>query len=952
MNPTVRGTVRALSVCMFLAAAAQAATAPVRERIPIDSGWKFRLGDDLGDGARLDKAGASFGPAGIFFSDAGWRSVDLPHDWVVELPFDPRADASHGFKPVGEGFRGTSIGWYRRALDLPASDANKRIWLEFDGVYRDCLVYVNGWLVTHHESGYSGFRCDITDLVERGGKNVVAVRVDASLFEGWFYEGAGIYRHVWLVKTSPVAVAPDGVLVRSTFAAGPAAGPASVQLEATLANASLADTQAAVTWTVFAPDGTVVGTASASGGVSAGSHARFAGSVPVPAPLLWAPETPYLYRVETDVSAAGLPVDRVETPFGLRTVGFDANRGFLLNGKPYLLKGTSNHQDHAGLGSALPDALQYFRVARLKEMGCNAYRTAHNPPTPELLEACDRLGMLVMDENRLVGSDDTRLGLLRELVMRDRNHPSVAIWSLGNEEFAIETREVGGRVAATMQAVVKSLDPTRPVTINADVANVYTGVNSAVEVRGWSYRVGPGMDDYHREHPLQPNVGSEQGSTVGTRGIYKDDKARGYVSAYDDWAPSWAQTAETWMTFFSSRPWLSGGFVWTGFDYRGEPTPYAWPCISSHFGVMDTCGFPKDNYYYYQAWWLHRPVLHIVPHWNWPGMEGMEVDVRLISNCEEVELSLNGRSLGRKPVLPYSQVKWRVPYQAGTLSARGYNAGKAVIDATVETAGTPAALSLSPDRTEILADGRDAAVFTVSVLDAAGRRVPLAGNPVSFSVKGPGHIIGVGNGDPSSHEPDKFLTSAPVRSRPLNTWRFKRFSNTWVPDQMQAATTIDDTTWGALDAFAETGPLHMGDRALFHGRFDVEKEDLESEGVELRFNHLVGGALIVVNGQAVGRMSDARTPSVYDVKAVLHIGANDVAVVAGDYEPEPVGITRGVFLDLTGRAPEPVWKRSAFNGLAEVIVQSSGAPGEIRLSAQSDGIAQADAAVEARAPRP
>lgn len=952
MSPKGRFWLRALSVSLLFVAAVHAATAPTRERILIDSGWKFRLGDDLGDGSRLDKAGASFGPAGVFFSDGGWRTVDLPHDWAVELPFDPRADASHGFKPVGEGFRSNSIGWYRRALEIPASDAGRRIWLEFDGVYRDCLVYVNGWLVTHHESGYSGFRCDITDLVELGGRNVVAVHVDASRFEGWFYEGAGIYRHVWLVKTSPLAVAPDGILVRSTFAGAPAAGPACVQLQATLANASVADAQAAITWTVFAPDGSVVGTASASGSVGAGSQASLGGTVPVARPLLWAPETPSLYRVVTQVWAAGRLVDRVETAFGLRTVGFDANRGFLLNGKPYLLKGTSNHQDHAGLGSALPDALQYFRIARLKEMGCNAYRTAHNPPTPELLDACDRLGMLVMDENRLVGSDDTRLGLLRELVMRDRNHPSVGIWSLGNEEFAIETREVGGRVAATMQALVKSLDPTRPVTINADVANVYTGVNSAVEVRGWSYRVGQGMDDYHREHPLQPNVGSEQGSTVGTRGIYKDDKTRGYVSAYDDWAPSWAQTAETWMTFFSTRPWLSGGFVWTGFDYRGEPTPYAWPCISSHFGVMDTCGFPKDNYYYYQAWWLPRTALHIVPHWNWPGKEGVEVDVRLISNCEQVELFLNGRSLGRKPVPPYEQVKWKVPYEPGTLSARGYNGGKAVIDAKVETTGAPAALSLSPDRTEIVADGRDAAVFTVSVLDTARRVVPLAGNQVVFDLKGPGRIIGVGNGDPSSHEPDKFITRAPVRSLSLNTWRFKRFSNTWVPDQMQAATTIDDTAWDALDAFAASSPLHMGDRALFHGRFDVKQEDLASEGAELRFNHLVGGALIVVNGKAVGRMSDARTPSVYDVKAVLHVGANDVAVVAGDYESEPVGITRGVFLDLTGRAPEPVWKRSVFNGFAEVIVQSSGAPGQIRLSARSDGLAGAEAAVEAREARP
>ena len=332
-------------------------------------------------------------------------------------------------------------------------------------------------------------------------------------------------------------------------------GPADIELETRVANAGDAPVTARVSWEIISPDGRSVGTAALNVALAAHSaETNLNASAVVERPVLWSPEHPALYRLVTTVANAGRAVDRVETHFGIRTVGFDADRGFLLNGEPYLLKGTSNHQDHAGVGAALPDRLQSFRIGRLKEMGCNAYRTAHNPPTPELLDACDRLGMLVMDENRLVGSDRQHLGRLEALVRRDRNHPSVAIWSLGNEEFAVEETPAGGRVAATMQALVQRLDPTRPVTFNAPVGDEFQGINEVIQVRGWSYHVGEAMDAYHREHPRQPNVGSEQGSTVGTRGIYRDDPARGYVSAYDDNAPEWAQTAETWMSFFSTRP--------------------------------------------------------------------------------------------------------------------------------------------------------------------------------------------------------------------------------------------------------------------------------------------------------------------------------------------------------------------------------------------------------------
>ncbi len=615
-----------LTAGLVSAATAGDAPAVARERLLLDFGWKFHLGNEWGNGQSLAKSGSGIGPASIAFSDASWRSLDLPHDWAVELPFDPRADAGHGFKALGGAFPQNSVAWYRRTFTLPAAATGRRLWLEFDGVYRDATVFVNGWFVGHHESGYSGFRYDITDVAEPGGRNVVAVRVDASESEGWFYEGAGIYRHTWLVETGPLAVAPDGVFVRGVFKNNTPGGPAKVQIETRLANAAAVPAGAQIVWTILGPDGRSVAVTRRPVRVAGAATADVAGSADLAAPMLWSPETPRLYQLVTTVEVAGRIVDRLTTAFGLRTFAFDAKRGFLLNGRLYVIRGTCNHQDHAGVGIALPDRLQAFRLERLKEMGSNAYRSAHNPPTPELLDAADRLGLLVMDESRLLGSDAANLERLEGLVRRDRNHASVAIWSLANEEFATQGTSSGKRTAATMQALIKRLDPTRPVTYNSTAGNDRAGVNEVIEVRGWSYRIGVDrMDAYHAANPRQPNVGSEQGSTITTRGIYATDKARCYMSAYDDNQTEWSNTAKQWAGFFGPRPWLSGGFVWTGFDYRGEPTPYQWPCINSHFGILDTAGFPKDNFWLYQSWWTERPMVHILPHWNWHGREGQEI---------------------------------------------------------------------------------------------------------------------------------------------------------------------------------------------------------------------------------------------------------------------------------------------------------------------------------------
>ena len=730
-----------------------------RERLLLDFGWRFSLGHATdpardfgfggGKGETLIKSGTLFAPGDIHYDDSAWKKVDLPHDWAVELPFvnDPGL-YSHGCKPLGRKYPDTSIGWYRRVFDVPAGDAGRRISLEFGGVFRDCIVAVNGFYVDRNYSGYAPFRIDVTDFLNYGDKNVVVVRADASLNEGWFYEGAGIYRHVWLTKTQRVHVAHWGTFVRSAVKDNLA----TVQITTEVKNESNDAQNCRVVSSVVDAAGKPIGSVtSAPAPIAAWGRLEFEQQVAVGNPALWSPDTPNMYRLLTTVTdQIGTVLDRYETPFGIRSLHYDANEGFFLNGQRLELKGTCNHQDHAGVGSALPDRVFAYRVERLKEMGSNAWRTAHNPPAEELLDACDRLGMMVMDETRFMSSDREGLSQLERMIRRDRNHPSVIVWSLGNEE-PIQFNEHGVHILTTMKRVAHKLDPTRLCT----AAMNFPGASAAallMDVRGYNYSES-GIDEYHRNAPDQPMLGSETASTVSTRGIYANDKVKGYVSAYDVNTPRWGKTAEQWWKFYDERRFLAGGFAWTGFDYRGEPTPYGWPCINSHFGIIDVCGFPKDNFFYYQAWWGPKPVLHLFPHWNWKA--GDEIDVWCHSNLERVELFINGRSLGARDVVKDMHLSWKVKYAPGVIEARGYRGGQQVLTARRETTGAPARIVLRPDRVRIGADGQDVCLVAAEIVDAQGRIVSTAGNEIAFAVAGPGALIGVGNGDPSSHESDK-----------------------------------------------------------------------------------------------------------------------------------------------------------------------------------------------------
>ena len=738
-----------------------------RKKINFDDDWKFHFGNaadpvkdfNYGITAVFSKSGKTDNTAlAIKFNDDDWRKLDLPHDWVVALPFvnsaNPDVEA-HGYKPVGGLFPETSIGWYRKHFSIAVKDSGQRCQIQFDGVFRDAAVWVNGFYLGNNKSGYVGAAYDITDYINYGRDNVVVVRVDATQYEGWFYEGAGIYRHVWLNEFSNLHFAHDGVFVHTASKGNNAV----INIEASIEDQNLSQASSNIYSYIVDRNGKKLAqTKEQSVSFSANENKIIKQKLVVLNPRLWSLEDPYLYHVISIIKLNGKIVDSINNRIGIRTVEIKPN-GVFLNGKYLKIKGTNNHQDHAGVGSALPDYLQYYRIRLLKDLGSNAIRTSHNAPTPELLDACDSLGMLVLDEQRLLNSSLEYMSQFERLIKRDRNHPSVFLWSIGNEEGWIQTTTTGKNIAQTLLTRQKQLDPTRTSTYAADVANVFKGVNEVIPVRGFNYRQFA-VADYHRDHPLQPILGTEMGSTVTTRGIYERDTVKAYVPDQDITAPWWASTAETWWKLAASdKSWL-GGFVWTGFDYRGEPTPYKWPNINSHFGIMDVCGFPKNIYYYYQSWWTDKDVLHISPHWNWKGKEGQPIDVWVNTNADNVELFLNGKSLGKKDMPRNSHLQWSVLYQPGILEAIAYKHGRK-LTSKIETTGVAAEVVVTPYKTTMLADARDAAVINISVVDRQGREVPDANNLIHFSVKGEdAKIIGVGNGDPSSHDKDKYFDTA------------------------------------------------------------------------------------------------------------------------------------------------------------------------------------------------
>lgn len=908
-------------------------------RINFDHDWKFALGHaqdpakdfdfSAGSFSAFAKSGTNNGPISLGFNDLAWRDIDLPHDWAIELPFDEKADLMHGYKPIGRSYPENSIGWYRKHFVVPTELASKRTRITFDGIFRDAHVFLNGHYLGRNESGYIGASFDLTDYLKYGEQNVVAVRVDASYMEGWFYEGAGIYRHTWLTSSEPVHFSEDGVFFNPVADKNP-------RIETSAEVSNFTDQSVTRTLTVTLKDsaGQVVAT-SKSKPVTIppfSSHTVLV-QTPVKTPHLWSPENPVLF-----VATATIESDEFSHRIGFRTVRFDPDEGLSINGKPYKIQGVCCHQDHAGVGVAVPDSVNRWRIKQLQnEVGANFYRSSHNPPTPELLDACDELGMMVLDEVRSFGSTGEYHSQLSRLIRRDRNHASVIFWSIGNEEWGTQNSPESARIATSMMQTVKQLDPTRLVTFAANNGAETKGINSVVDIRGFNYQL-QGLEDYRKARPKQPIHGSETASTVTTRGEYIDDPAKGYKKAYDIQGVDWGSSAEAWWSLTEKYPWFMGGFVWTGFDYRGEPTPYSWPNISSHFGILDTCGFPKDVAYYYRSWWKTEPVLHLLPHWNWAGHEGKPIDVWVFSNHEEVELFLNGNSLGRQTLRKTGHLEWKVPYSPGELRAVAYAKGKSVQSTSIQTTGPASKLVLESDFSTLKPDRADAAVINVRAVDDRGHTVPLANNEITFEISGPAKILGVGNGDPSCHEPDTLVDGREF-SAP-GGWKLHRLEGS-SKDLREIAATFDDSSWE---------PARVGEYTLFSpGSVAIYRASFEAASSG-EFTHISVGPIddlgwVYINGELVGTTNKWDQTYTFELVRPVKAGTNTIAIVV-ENQGGSGGLIGGA--TLLGAINIPVYKRSLFNGRAQVIVRSQDKSGQIVIKATAKGLEPAELKISAK----
>ena len=737
--------------------------------------------------------------------DSNWRRLNLPHDWAIEGPFKQEYPGETGklkwWGPV----------WYRKHFTLPAADAGKQIYLDVDGAMSYASAWVNGQFAGGWPYGYASWRVDMTPFVKPGAENVIAIRLDSPEESSRWYPGSGIYRSVWLVKTAPVHVGQWG---NDIVASVEKDEPSQVTVTTTIENHGRmnADVYTSARFYELKVDGSRGRAIRAEAvhkpkifytAVKPEESGVWKQSFLINKPKLWSVHSPNRYVAVTTLEAYGKVVDEVESPFGIRTIQFTADNGFLLNGERVQLNGVCNHHDLGALGAAFNVRAAERQLEILQEMGCNAIRTAHNPPAPELLDLCDRMGFLVMDEaydtwqGRKKRNDyhvlfpDWAEADLRAMIRRDRNHPSIIMWSTGNEMPDMRNQR-GVEISERLTAIVKEEDPTRPVTAgcNHDVAG-FNGFQNTLDVFGFNYK--PHLyEKFRATNASIPILGSETASTVSSRGEYffpaSDDKSQGMadfqMSSYDLYAPRWAMVADREFQFQDQLPFVAGEFVWTGFDYLGEPTPYnsdlsnlnnysnpedraraekelaemgkiRTPSRSSYFGIVDLAGFPKDRYYLYQARW--RPDLrmaHILPHWNWPERVGEVTPVHVYTSGDETELFLNGKSLGRKKKgeLEY-RLRWNdVVYRPGELKVVAYKNGKKWATNVMKTTGPATKLTLIADRDRITADGKDLSFITVTVADKNGLLVPRAKDHIKFKIEGPGEIVATDNGDPTSHE--------------------------------------------------------------------------------------------------------------------------------------------------------------------------------------------------------
>ena len=735
----------------------------VRQNEDFTQDWKFYLGDDS----------LASDPQ---YNDSGWRTLDLPHDWSIEANFSKDAPATPGGGALPGG-----IGWYRKTFTVDNSKAHKNVFIDFDGIYRNSKVWINGHLLGERPYGYISFRYDLTPYLKIGEKNVIAVRVDNSEQpNSRWYSGSGIYRNVWLVTVNPLYIYHWGTCVTTPQVS---AEKAEVDVSTTVINTSKDPKEFVLHSIIMDKDGKEITQTSDPVKLLAGGIMEIHQNFSVNQPQLWSVENPYLYKVISRIEQKNQVIDNYETPLGIRYFSFDVDKGFSLNGKPVKILGVCDHHDLGCLGSAVNTRALERQLEILKAMGCNGIRTSHNPPAPELLDLCDRMGFIVMDEAFDIWKvaktpHDYSLDFqkwhkqdLIDQVMRDRNHPSVFMWSIGNEVMEQWSQWMNPDSAKILTKelsdIVKKIDPTRPVTAacNGSQPSNPLFLSGGLDIIGINYHTSDWLT-FQKNFPGKKFIITESTSALMSRGFYKMPSDSIFIwpdkqtnsstqsevqqcSAYDNCHVPWGNTHEDAWKLVKKYDYISGFYIWTGFDYLGEPTPFEWPSRSSYFGIIDLAGFPKDVYYMYQSEWTDKPVLHLFPHWNW--QEGQPVDVWAYYNkADEVELFLNGQSLGRKSKTGDElHVWWRVPFQKGTLKAVSYKDGKEVLTQEIKTAGDPVSIRLTADRKTLKANGKDLSFITVEALDAEGNAVPVAQNKIDFTIEGDGFIAGTDNGNPT-----------------------------------------------------------------------------------------------------------------------------------------------------------------------------------------------------------
>ncbi len=732
-----------------------------KSRVSFNTNWKFLL-DSVQSYSADD------------VNDQSWRTISLPHDWSIEGAFDKNNPAG-----VGGGALPGGIGWYRKTFTLPSSQKDKTIFIEFDGVYRNSEVFINGHSLGKRPYGFISFGYDLTPFLNWSEKNVIAVKVDNSRQpNSRWYSGSGIYRNVWLSTFYKEHIDQWGTFI-STTSVNKNEARVNIVTKLSFDNKPLL-----LTTTILNEQGVKV--VSSTSKVNASEVEQ---RLIVKTPKLWSVDHPYLYKAVSQLQSGNKIVDSYETFFGIRYFDFDINKGFFLNGAPLKILGVCNHHDLGALGAAINIRALERQLEILKAMGCNGIRTSHNPPAPELLDLADKMGFIVMDEAfDMWAKSKTKYDYsydwkewhkkdLEDFIKRDRNHPSVFIWSVGNEigeQWGDEKKgdTAGRNIARELVSMVKILDTTRPVTTANNEVNKWNNLiqSGAFDLIGYNYN----HDKWYRfreDWPGKKLIVTESTSALETRGHYDPvpfDTIRRWpkrwdlafenpngsftVSAYDHVSAPWGSTHEESIKALLKSDHVSGMYIWTGFDYLGEPTPYSWPARSSYFGIIDLAGFPKDVYYLYQSIFTTKPVLHIYPHWNWKRGDTVDI-VGYYNNADEVELYLNGVSVGvQKKKDDDLHVKWRVPFIPGTLKAVSRKNGKTVLTKQITTAGAPSKIILTPDRNLISADGKDLSFVRLSIVDKNGVIVPDANNLVQFSVAGAGFVAGVDNGSPISHE--------------------------------------------------------------------------------------------------------------------------------------------------------------------------------------------------------